>query len=51
MVLAVRITREGWEEALSQALLTHADRRIHRSTDEWRARFAHTRVHLQRDPE
>lgn len=51
MVLGVRITREGWEEALSQAVLTHADRRVYRGTDEWRAAFSGARVHVQWDPE
>lgn len=51
MVLAVRITRAGWEEALSQAVLTHADHRVYRSAEDWRARFADARVHVQWDPE
>jgi hypothetical protein len=37
MVLAVRITREGWEDARSEAVLSHADRRTYRDTGEWRA--------------
>ncbi|WP_327730084.1 DUF4291 domain-containing protein [Streptomyces sp. NBC_00487] len=40
-VLAVRITREGWEEALSQAVLTTADP----------AAVARAAVHVQWDPE
>ncbi|MEU3747736.1 MULTISPECIES: DUF4291 domain-containing protein [Streptomyces] len=40
-VLAVRITREGWEEALSQAVLTTADP----------AAVAQAPVHVQWDPE
>ncbi|QFQ96755.1 DUF4291 domain-containing protein [Streptomyces phaeolivaceus] len=40
-VLAVRITREGWEEALSQAVLTTADP----------AAVAGAAVHVQWDPE
>lgn len=51
MVLAVRISRTGWEEALSQAVLTHADRRVYRGTDEWRAAFRHATVRVQWDPE
>jgi hypothetical protein len=51
MVLAVRITRAGWEEALSQAVLTHADRRVYRSTEEWRTEFSRALVHVQWDPE
>jgi hypothetical protein len=51
MILAVRITREGWEDALSGAVLSHADRRIHRDTEEWRAALAHAQVRVQWDPE
>ncbi|MFD0363637.1 DUF4291 domain-containing protein [Nocardia sp. GCM10030253] len=51
MVLAVRITRSGWEEALGSAELTHADKRVYRSTDEWRERFARALVRVQWDPE
>ncbi|WP_329274595.1 DUF4291 domain-containing protein [Streptomyces sp. NBC_00691] len=40
-VLAVRITREGWEEALSQAVLTTSDP----------AAVAQAAVHVQWDPE
>ncbi|MCX4967611.1 DUF4291 domain-containing protein [Streptomyces sp. NBC_00654] len=40
-VLAVRITREGWEEALSQAVLTTSDP----------AHVARAAVHVQWDPE
>ncbi|MEE1766258.1 MULTISPECIES: DUF4291 domain-containing protein [unclassified Streptomyces] len=40
-VLAVRITREGWEEALSRAVLTTADP----------AAVARADVHVQWDPE
>ncbi|MFI9326615.1 DUF4291 domain-containing protein [Kitasatospora sp. NPDC052868] len=40
-VLAVRITREGWEEALSQAVLTSSDP----------ASVARAAVHVQWDPE
>ena len=40
-ILAVRVTREGWEEALSQAVLTTADP----------AALANAAVHVQWDPE
>ncbi|MFI6504709.1 DUF4291 domain-containing protein [Nonomuraea typhae] len=40
-VLAVRMTRQGWEEALSQAVLTTADA----------AAVARASVHVQWDPE
>ncbi|OLT19260.1 hypothetical protein BJF79_16985 [Actinomadura sp. CNU-125] len=51
MVLAVRIGRAGWEEALASAVPTHADRRVFRDSDEWRRRFAEATVHVQWDPE
>ncbi|MCO5996878.1 DUF4291 domain-containing protein [Actinoallomurus rhizosphaericola] len=51
VILAVRISRQGWEEALSQAVLTHADRRLYRDSAEWRAAFKHARVRVQWDPE
>lgn len=51
MVLAVRISRPGWEEALSEAVPTDPDRRVFRNADEWRARFREAAVHVQWDPE
>ncbi|WP_021598187.1 DUF4291 domain-containing protein [Actinomadura welshii] len=51
MILAVRISREGWEEALTLAVSTDPDRRVFRSSDEWRRRFAEAVVHVQWDPE
>lgn len=51
MILAVRISREGWEEALALAVPTDPDRRVFRSSDEWRRRFAEAVVHVQWDPE
>jgi hypothetical protein len=50
-ILAVRITRAGWEQALSQAVLTSFTSRAHSSGDEWRANFAAATVHVQWDPE
>ncbi|QFG26333.1 DUF4291 domain-containing protein [Actinomadura sp. WMMB 499] len=51
MVLAVRISRAGWEEALAKAVPTHADRRVFRDSEEWRRCFATAAVHVQWDPE
>ncbi|MFB4318853.1 DUF4291 domain-containing protein [Actinomadura sp. 21ATH] len=51
MVLAVRITRTGWEEALAEAVPTDPDPRLFASGEEWRAAFAKSRVHVQWDPE
>jgi hypothetical protein len=50
-VLAIRITRAGWEKALSMATLTSFDRSIFRSPDEWTEQFRASPVHLQWDPE
>jgi hypothetical protein len=49
--LAVRITRTGWERALSLAELTSFDGDLHPSPDVWRTRFAQAPVHVQWDPE
>ncbi len=50
-ILAVRITRAGWEEALSLGVLTHPDPAIYRDVDEWREQFEASPVHIQWDPE
>ncbi|GAA1875650.1 DUF4291 domain-containing protein [Actinomadura bangladeshensis] len=50
-ILAVRISRSGWEEALGHAVPTDPDRRVFRSSDEWRRHFAKAVVHVQWDPE
>ena len=50
-VLAVRITRAGWERALSLAVLTSHVPAAYPSRDEWADAFASAQVHLQWDPE
>ncbi|GAB4585351.1 DUF4291 domain-containing protein [Nocardia sp. IFM 10818] len=50
-ILAVRITRPGWEEALGQAVLTSPERRVYADANQWRAQFKHAHVHVQWDPE
>lgn len=50
-ILAVRITRSGWEEALSRAVLTSYQAAAHRSSADWREQFEHAPVHVQWDPE
>jgi hypothetical protein len=50
-ILAVRITRVGWDQALSLGVLTAFDPAIHRSADVWREQFAQAVVHVQWDPE
>ncbi|WP_436532574.1 DUF4291 domain-containing protein [Actinoplanes sp. HUAS TT8] len=50
-ILAVRITRGGWEEALARAVLTAPDPVVYGSAAEWNRRFEAADVHLQWDPE
>lgn len=50
-VLCVRVKREGWERALSQACLTSFEPEVFTSPDEWAEKFAAAHVHLQWDPE
>jgi hypothetical protein len=42
-ILAVRITRAGWERALSLAVLTSFDAQVHASVDVWRGQFSRHR--------
>jgi Domain of unknown function (DUF4291) len=50
-ILAVRVTRSGWEQALSQAVLTAPEPAIHGSAAAWNAAFETASVHIQWDPE
>ena len=50
-VLAVRITRAGFEEALSSACLSHFDPDVYPSHDAWQQRLATSPVRIQWDPE
>ncbi|MBU3066087.1 DUF4291 domain-containing protein [Nocardia sp. NEAU-G5] len=50
-ILAVRITRAGWEEALGQAVLTSPEKRVYPDAAQWRSAFKRTHVHVQWDPE
>lgn len=38
-VLAVRVTRAGWEQALSRAVLTQHDPAVYHGYDDWRRQF------------
>jgi hypothetical protein len=49
--LAVRITRSGWENALSQGVLTAYQSGIHRSVADWKKQFDKATVHIQWDPD
>ena len=50
-ILAVRITREGWESALSQAVLTGYQRGVHADHADWEQQMKHATVYVQWDPE
>jgi hypothetical protein len=50
-ILAVRITRQGWEEALSQAVLTSAEPAVYHTFEKWKEQFDRAVVHVQWDPE
>jgi hypothetical protein len=50
-ILAVRIARSGWEEALSMGELTSFESLVHGDFAAWQSRFASAVVHVQWDPE
>jgi Domain of unknown function (DUF4291) len=50
-VLAVRITRAGWNEALSGAVLTAPERSVYPDAEEWRRQLEQTSIIVQWDPE
>ncbi len=50
-ILAVHITRAGWEKALSLGVLTSPENKIHGSGKEWQADFDSASVHVQWDTE
>ncbi|HEU5440490.1 MAG TPA: DUF4291 domain-containing protein [Ktedonobacterales bacterium] len=50
-VVAVRITRAGWEEALASAVLTSPHTAIYGDSDEWRRQLEAAPARVQWDPE
>jgi hypothetical protein len=50
-ILAVRIPRAGWEEALALGILTEAEPKVYATYAVWQEQFVHAQVHLQWDPE
>jgi hypothetical protein len=50
-VLAIRISRAGWEEALSQATLTTFEPALYGDFDAWRRSLEQSSVRVQWDPE
>jgi hypothetical protein len=49
--LAVRITRAGWERALSLGVLTTPEATIFPTRSQWERQFREATVHIQWDPE
>ena len=49
--LAIRITRVGWEKALSLGVLTHPEKSVYPSPKEWEIEFRNSVVHIQWDTE
>lgn len=49
--LAVRISRQSWDEILRTAVLTSFTAAAHESIDAWRSDFSRATVHVQWDPE
>ena len=50
-ILAVVITRAGWDEALSMGVLTSYEKSVHPDPQAWREAFERALVHVQWDPE
>lgn len=50
-VLAIEITREGWEWALQQACLSHYNSQVHGAREAWKTALQTAPVRLQWDPE
>src|SRR5947208_14844524 len=50
-ILAIRIKRSGWQEALSLGVLTHPEKSIYPNAEIWSAEFEKAHVHIQWDPE
>ena len=50
-VLAISISRAGFEEALAEAVLSHDDRSLHADRAEWSRELKRSSVRVQWDPE
>lgn len=51
VVLAIEISRDGFEWALANAALSHFDPTVHTSHDDWRRQLRTTPARVQWDPE
>ena len=50
-ILAVRIKRSGFDEALSLGVLAHPEKSVFPTTEAWKMAFDAAHVHVQWDPE
>ena len=50
-ILAIEITREGFEWALAHSCISHFDPAFHRDSGAWRSDLSHASVRIQWDPE
>lgn len=50
-ILAVHITRTGWDKALSLGILTHPEPSVYPNPSEWETQFRDAHVHIQWDTE
>ncbi|WP_130734953.1 DUF4291 domain-containing protein [Flavobacterium sp. J27] len=50
-ILAIKIKRNKWEEALSLGVLTYPDSKVYTTGYEWEEKFANAKTHIQWDPE
>jgi len=50
-ILAIRISREFWEELLNEGVLTNPDKLIYKNGQDWDKKFKNAKVHIQWDPE
>lgn len=50
-ILAIKITREGFDWALQNSCLSHFDPQVHESHEAWTAQLQHSPVRIQWDPE
>ena len=50
-VLAIKITREGWEWALKNSCLSHFEKGVHGTQEKWKNVLQNSPVRIQWDPE
>lgn len=50
-ILAIRIKRSAWENALNQAVLTSYKPRVYADKGDWADQFKQAKIHVQWDPE